>query len=74
MKKRRLWTLIVTLSLSISLFPAVRAAGPSEKWTAVKKQCEELGLSVTWYPEQEGLMRRYGTDRMLLVEGGQSYL
>ena len=65
----------VVLTLAV-LFGTVsgHAAGPSERWQAVKEQCGEADLRVTWYPEYEGLMRRYGTDRMLLVEEGKSYL
>ena len=67
-------SLVLTLAVAAATLPAACAAESSGKWKAVAGQCEELGLQVAWYPEYEGLMRRYGTDRMLLVEAGQSYL
>lgn len=48
--------------------------GPDLLWKAAARAGENQGLSVTWYPECEGLMRRYGTDRMLLVKDGKSGL
>lgn len=71
---KRFASLVIMMAMVVGMLPAAHAAESSERWQAVKKQCEELGLKVTWYPYSEGLMRRYGTDRMLLVEGGQSYL
>lgn len=71
---KRFTSFIIMMAMVIGLLPAAHAAKSSEKWAAVKRQCEELGLQVTWYPEYEGLMRRYGTGNMLLVEGGKSYL
>lgn len=47
---------------------------PDLLWKAAAQAGEDQGLSVTWYPECEGLMRRYGTDRMLLVKDGKSGL
>jgi len=40
----------------------------------VETGSEEAGLEVTWYPEAAYLIRRYGTDRMLLVQDGKSGL
>ena len=70
---KRFTALVIMMAMIIGALPA-HAAGPSEQWEQAKKQCEEQGLQVTWYLYAEGLMRRYGTDRMLLVEGGQSCL
>lgn len=70
---KRSLSVLLTALLLVGTVPA-HAANSPEKWQSVARQCEELGLSVTWYPAYEGLMRRYGTDRMLLVKGGQSYL
>lgn len=70
---KRFVSLTIMMAMLLGLFPAAHATS-SERWQTVARQCEELGLEVTWYPEQEGLMRRYGTDRMLLVQGGKSYL
>ena len=47
---------------------------PDLLWKAAAQAGENQGLSVTWYPECEGLMRRYGTGRMLLVKDGKSGL
>lgn len=68
---KRFTALVIMMAMLVGLLPA-HAAG--DRWETVRLQCEKLGLQVTWYPEYEGLMRRYGTDRMLLVEGGKSYL
>lgn len=71
---KRFVSLTIMMAMLLCQLPAAQAAETSEKWEAAVRQCEEAGLKVTWYPEYEGLMRRYGTDRMLLVEAGQSYL
>lgn len=44
------------------------------EYATCAERCRELGLRVDWFPEYEGLMRRYGTDRMLLVKDGKSGL
>lgn len=41
---------------------------------ACAKRCEELGLSVRWLEPGVVVMRRYGTDRMLLAKGGMAAL
>ncbi len=76
---KRFISLTIMLAMCIGLLPAAHGAEgelalrkiPMEE---VNRTCEEQGLQVTWFPEYEGLMRRYGTDRMLLVKGGLSYL
>lgn len=76
---KRFISLAIMMAIVIGLLPAAHGTEgeltlrkiPMEE---VELTCEELGLQVTWYPEYEGLMRRYGTGQMLLVEGGKSYL
>lgn len=70
---KRFVSFIIMMAMFVGLLPA-HAAGEQSRWAAVAEQCREQGLKVTWYPNSEGLMRRYGTNRMLLVEGGKSYL
>ncbi len=64
MKLRKAPALLLALTLTAGLVPAA--------WAAELPAPE--GLSITWYTDYEGLMRRYGTDRMLLVKDGKSGL
>jgi len=63
MKKRAILSIFLTLALMTGFVPAAAAELPAPE-----------GLSITWYTDYEGLMRRYGTDRMLLVKDGKSGL
>lgn len=63
MKKRAFLSIFLTLALMTGIVPAAAAELPVPE-----------GLSITWYTDYEGLMRRYGTDRMLLVKDGKSGL
>ncbi len=52
---------------------ALRVTAQEEIYPTCAKRCEELGLSVRWLPGTV-VMRRYGTDRMLLVKEGVAAL
>lgn len=71
---KRLISCIALLSLLAALLPAAGAAQAAGDWQTVAAQCEELNLGVTWYPDCQGVIRRYGYDRMLLIQDGQSFL
>ncbi len=64
--------LAIMMAMVIGLTPA-RAAGEETRLEAVQIRCLELGLKVKWF-SAETLIRRYGTDRMLLVYDGKSTL
>lgn len=68
---KRFTSFILMMAMLVGLLPAHAA---ESRWVTVQRQCAALGLKVNWFSGYEGLMRRYGTDRMLLVEGGKSYL
>lgn len=63
MKKRAFVSIFLALALVTGFVPAKAAELPAPE-----------GLSIVWYTDYEGLMRRYGTDRMLLVKDGRSGL
>ena len=68
---KRFTSFILMMAMLVGLLPAHAA---ESRWVTVQRQCAALGLKVNWFSGYEGLMRRYGTDRMLLVLDGQSYL
>lgn len=68
---KRFTSFILMMAMLVGLLPAHAA---ESRWVTVQRQCAALGLKVNWFSGYEGLMRRYGTDRMLLVLNGQSYL
>ena len=72
--KRYFTIYLILFSMLTGLFPSARAIGPIADWETAALQCEELRLLVDWYPQYQGIIRRYGYDRMLMVQNGQSYL
>lgn len=74
MKKRAFLSIFLALTLMTGFGPAANAAEEPSRWEVTAEKCRDLGLVVNWFNGYEGLMRRYGTDRMLLVFQGQSLL
>ncbi len=74
MKNRKILSIFLALALMTGFVPAAHAAEGPSRWEVTAGKCREQGLVVNWFSGYEGLMRRYGTDRMLLVLQGQSLL
>ncbi len=71
---KRIISLALTLALLVGVVPAAHAAEAVGNWEEVAAQCEEQGLSVTWYPGYDAITRLYGNERMLLFKGGKCAL
>ena len=70
---KRFAALAIMMAMLIALSPA-HAAEEKSRWWLVTEQCQEEGLEVKWHYGADALIRRYGTDRILLVYGGKSTL
>lgn len=71
---KRFISCVILISIFAGLLLSIKATATMEDWQTVAGQCDELNIGVTWYPQWQGIIRRYGYNRMLVVKDAQSYL